>query len=169
MLVVDDDDVFRERLVRAFSDRGLAASGASGAAAAAVQARAESPELAVIDLRLGDGSGLDVLRVLREIDPTTRIVMLTGYGSIANAVAAMKLGAAGYLTKPANADEILRALQPEHSLDPSSSRPATLSRVEWEHLQRVLADCDGSISRAARALGLHRRSLQRKLLKDPGL
>lgn len=165
LLIVEDDTALRERLVRALGDRGYEARGAADRATAIEMAREESPELAVVDLRLGGDSGLTVIRELKALDPSTVIVVLTGYGSIATAVEAVKLGAATYLTKPADADQIVAAfagVQPTEAADVPS-----LARVEWEHIQRVMGDCDGNVSRAARALGIHRRSLQRKLLKHP--
>jgi two-component system response regulator RegA len=170
VLVVDDDDVFRTRLVRALVDRGLDARGAEGVAAAAAEASRESPELAIVDLRMPDGSGLAVVKALLELDPTTRVVVLTGYGSIATAVEAVRMGAAHYLTKPADVDEILRALDREArpaDEDAIEPRAPSLARAEWEHIQRVLSDCGGNVSHAARVLGVHRRSLQRKLSKRP--
>jgi two-component system, response regulator RegA len=171
VLVVDDDDVFRTRLVRAFIERGLDARGANCAGAAIHWASAESPELAVVDLRMPDRSGLEVVRELLAIDPATSIVVLTGYGSIATALEAIRLGATHYLTKPADADEILAAFdRPNRSSDLSADidhETPSLARTEWEHIQRVLTDCNGNLSQAARLLGLHRRSLQRKLAKRP--
>jgi two-component system response regulator RegA len=170
ILVVDDDDVFRSRLVRAFSDRGFDARGAASGAEAAALVSSDSPELAVLDLRLQDRSGLDVLREIKEKDPTTSVVVLTGYGSIATALEAVRLGATHYLTKPADADEILRAFEPRKSDGASPPEHApSLARTEWEHIQRVLTDCGGNVSQAARILGVHRRSLQRKLSKRPVL
>lgn len=168
LLVVEDDDVLRERLVRALSDRGFAARGAASVAQA-LELAAEAPEYAVVDLRIGCESGLDVLRTLLERDPATRVVMLTGYGSIATAVEAMRLGAIHYLTKPADAEQIVAALQqtPETQALLGSREPPTLARVEWEHINHVLVSVSGNISEAARRLGLHRRSLQRKLAKYP--
>lgn len=170
ILVVDDDDVFRTRLVRALTDRGLDARGAGSAAEAMAATATESPELAVVDLRVGDRSGLEVLRELKARDPTTSVVVLTGYGSIATALEAVRLGATHYLTKPADTDEILRAFErrPEGTdpLPPPEQAPS-LARAEWEHIQRVLTDCGGNVSQAARVLGVHRRSLQRKLSKRP--
>ena len=171
ILVVDDDAVLRGRLVRAFADRGLDARGADGAATALAWALADSPELAVVDLHLRDSSGLDLLRQLKEVDPTTSVVVLTGYGSIANAVEAIRLGATHYLTKPADADEILAAFEGRKRASDSGADMAaeapSLARTEWEHIQRILADCNGNVSHAARVLGIHRRSLQRKLAKRP--
>jgi two-component system response regulator RegA len=120
----------------------------------------------VIDLRLPGESGLAIVRDLKALDPSTVIVVLTGYGSIATAVESIKLGATGYLTKPADADQILAAL--DGTTAAANQFPApSLARVEWEHIHRVLADCDGNVSQAARMLGIHRRSLQRKLSKNP--
>jgi two-component system response regulator RegA len=131
-------------------------------------ASAETPELALVDLRLPGTSGLDLVRQLKALDPTTNIVVLTGYGSIATAVESLRLGATGYLTKPVDADQILVAFENVPHDGPRIVPAAQpLARVEWEHIQRVLADCDGNVSQAARVLGIHRRSLQRKLSKDP--
>jgi two-component system response regulator RegA len=167
LLVVEDDDTLRERLVRAFKERGFLAQGAATASEANGLSE-EAPEYAVIDLRIGDESGLDVLRMLLGKDAATRVVMLTGYGSIATAVEAMRLGAVHYLTKPADADEILAALQRADDASPAlSGEPLSLARAEWEHINHVLVSVSGNISEAARRLGLHRRSLQRKLAKYP--
>jgi two-component system response regulator RegA len=169
ILVVDDDGPFRQRLVRAFSDRGFEASGAADYDEAMAAARIDSPELALVDLKLPGPSGLDVVRDLKELDRMTNIIVLTGYGSIATAVQSVRLGASSYLTKPVDADQILAAFD----LSASAAEPAPsltvqpLARVEWEHIQRVMADCDGNVSQAARLLGIHRRSLQRKLAKYP--
>jgi two-component system response regulator RegA len=163
-LIVDDDDLFRERLVRAMRERGFDASGVAGQAGALQAAREDSPELALVDLRLETGSGLDVLKDLKALDPSTVVVVLTGYGSIATAVEAVKAGAASYLTKPADADQIVAAFE---GVQPESAVVTSLARVEWEHIQRVLTDCGGNVSQAARALGIHRRSLQRKLQRLP--
>ena len=170
LLVVDDDAVFRERLVRALRERGLDAAGAGDYEAAIALAQADSPELALVDLRLPGRSGLDLVRDLKELDDTTNVVVLTGYGSIATAVESVKLGATTYLTKPVDADQIVAAFdrdRPSSGGDWPVSVPS-LARVEWEHINRVLADCAGNVSQAARLLGIHRRSLQRKLSKDPG-
>jgi two-component system, response regulator RegA len=168
VLVVDDDEVFRTRLGRAFADRGFEVRTAQSADEALSLARKDSPEFAVVDLRMPGASGIDVVRELNAIDPATVVVMLTGYGSIATAVEAIRAGAVHYLAKPVDIDEILAALTGKSA--PSANGSAvvpSLARVEWEHIQRVLSDCEGNISRAARLLGLHRRSLQRKLSKDP--
>jgi len=170
ILVVDDDEVFRNRLVRAFAERGLEARGAANAGEALAAATAESPELAVVDLRMPDRSGLEVVRALKDMDPATSVVVLTGYGSIATALEAVRLGAAHYLTKPADADEILRAFHRRETPRGEAVSPEhvpSLARAEWEHIQRVLVDCKGNVSQAARVLGVHRRSLQRKLAKWP--
>lgn len=174
ILVVEDDEVYRDRLVQAFTRRGFEATGAPDGPAAIAAARMASPELALVDLRMPEMSGLDVVRELHAIDDTTRIVVLTAYGSIATALDAIRLGAVHYLTKPAEMDEILQAFErrsedvpgPEDSRSPGY-QPQSLAQVEWEHINRVLADCGGNISKAARALGIHRRSLQRKLAKYP--
>jgi len=171
VLVVDDDEVFRNRLVRAFSERGFDAHGASDARTALESATAESPEYAVVDLRLPDRNGLEVVKALKALDPGTNIVVLTGYGSIATAIEAVKLGATHYLQKPADVDDILASFARADL--PPGARPEvpdvvpSLDRVEWEHINRVLTDCGGNISQAARLLRVHRRSLQRKLAKHP--
>lgn len=171
VLVVDDDDIFRNRLCRAFAARGWETIGAADGASALQLSSQSSPDLAVVDLRLPGMSGLDIVEGLRSLDETTCIIMLTGYGSIATALTATKLGANHYLSKPADADQILNAYKriSEGSSHPDGAPPAvpSLARVEWEHIQRVLTDCGGNVSQAAKLLGLHRRSLQRKLAKYP--
>lgn len=172
-LIVDDDEVFRSRLSRALADRGWQVHGAHDAASALRLAQEHSPDLAVIDLRLPGAGGLEIVRNLRNLDETACIIMLTGYGSIATALSAAKLGVDHYLSKPADAEQILSCYQQHIHADPAdepsvaSSEVPSLARVEWEHIQRVLADCQGNISQAAKLLGLHRRSLQRKLSKHP--
>jgi two-component system response regulator RegA len=168
LLVVDDDEAFRTRLVRAMNARGFVTHGASDYDEAMALARQDSPAYALVDLKLPGGSGLDVVRDLKGLDATTTVIVLTGYGSIATAVHSVKLGAHAYLTKPVDADQIVAAFGGtgvDAEAAPAAVQP--LARVEWEHIQRVLADCDGNISQAARLLGIHRRSLQRKLLKHP--
>lgn len=167
LLVVDDDGPLRERLVKAFQRRGFEAFGAGSRAEALEVARQEAPELCVIDLRIGEDSGLALLRELLAQEPTLRALILTGYGSIATAVEAVKLGAENYLPKPADADDILGAFSRRGPLGVSLEDAAvpSLARAEWEHIHRVLADCEGNISEAARRLKIHRRSLQRKLSK----
>jgi len=169
ILIVDDQEVFRERLARAFRSRGYEVMTASDADEAVGIAKERSPEFAVVDLRMPGRSGLELVRDLREIDPATKVVVLTGYGSIATAVDAMRLGASNYLSKPADADDIIAAFAREDApaLEPDSPayQAPSLARAEWEHINRVLSDCGGNISEAARRLGIHRRSLQRKLKK----
>jgi two-component system response regulator RegA len=167
LLIVDDDGRFRTRLMRAFADRGFEVKGAGDYAEAMAVARAESPELALVDLRLPGRSGLDLVHELKDLDPATNIVVLTGYGSIATAVESVRLGATSYLTKPVDADQILAAFESEPGVSRQIPTAQPLARVEWEHIQRVMADCDGNVSQAARLLGIHRRSLQRKLSKNP--
>jgi two-component system response regulator RegA len=171
ILVVEDDDAFRRILVSSLEARGYEAKGVADADAAIRAAREDSPEMAVIDLRLGDQSGLDVVRELKAIDASTSIVVLTGYGSIATALESIRLGAMHYLTKPTDPDRILAAFDRGLAARPRDLPVETpsLARVEWEHLQRVLTDCGGNISEAARVLGMHRKSLQRKLAKRPVL
>lgn len=170
LLLVDDDEVFRERLARALRQRGFAVLTATNYDEAMEQARREAPDMAVVDLRMPGRSGLELTRDLHALDPTMRIVVLTGYGSIATAIEAMRVGAAYYVSKPADADDILaafaRAEAPPLEAAPKYVAPS-LARAEWEHINRVLADCGGNISEAARRLGIHRRSLQRKLRKYP--
>jgi two-component system, response regulator RegA len=169
ILVVDDDPTFRERLARAFRTRGLEVRVAAGFEDGLASVTADAPELAVLDLRMPGKSGLELLKAIKAIDPETRVVVLTGYGSIASAVEAMRCGAVHYLQKPADADQILAAFSPEleEEADPKTPRPLSLARAEWELIQSALTECDGNISAAARRLGLHRRTLQRKLLKHP--
>ncbi len=173
VLVVDDDDIFRNRLCRAFTARGWLASGAHDGGTALDLAARNAPDLAIVDLRLPGMGGLEIVRALRDLDETTCIIMLTGYGSIATALSATRLGANHFLTKPADADQILGAWQRIASGSdgiqaPDLDQPVpSLARVEWEHIQRVLSDCEGNVSLAAKLLGLHRRSLQRKLMKYP--
>jgi len=170
VLVVDDDATFRARLARAFAQRGYEVREAAGAEEALARASEDSPEHAVVDLKMPGASGLTVVRELHRIDPATRIVVLTGYGSIATALDALRLGATHYLQKPADVDEIeagFRRGAPTEDPAPSELAVPSLARVEWEHIDRVLSDCGGNFSQAARKLGLHRRSLQRKLGKRP--
>jgi two-component system response regulator RegA len=169
ILVVDDDDVFRERLLRAFVQRELRAAGASNYEAVATLLASRRVASAVVDLRMPGLSGLSVVRLLREANPETRAVVLTGFGSIATAVEAMRLGALDYLNKPCDADRILAALAPEPPLTDAelSFETPSLARVEREHIERVLHDCGGNVSRCARVLGIHRRTLQYKLAKFP--
>lgn len=170
MLIVDDDEVFRPRLARAFESRGFDVWHTSDPGRAEDLVKEYDPEFAVVDLRISnETNGLEVLKQLLQISPHLRAIILTGYGSIATAVDAVKLGAVSYLTKPADADDILHALTHQEPIsgDVSYEEAPSLARAEWEHINRVLSDCGGNISQAARILGIHRRSLQRKLAKHP--
>ncbi|MGF1632369.1 MAG: response regulator transcription factor [Phycisphaerae bacterium] len=171
VLVVDDDSIFRERLIRALISRGMDSMGAGDAEEALSVARKTRPRRAVVDLKMPGMNGLDLVPLLVESVPGIRIVVLTGYGSIATAVEAVKRGAADYLTKPVDTDQIMAALggKPIEISDDYDPDTPSLARVEWEHIQRTLSDCDGNISLAARKLGIHRRSLQRKLGRLPPL
>jgi two-component system response regulator RegA len=167
LLIVDDDEAFRRRLARAMEKRGfdpvvMAESVAEGLDAA----RQSPPAYAVIDLRLEDGNGLDVVEALRETRPDSRIVVLTGYGAIATAVAAVKIGATDYLSKPADADDVEAALLSRTDDKPAPpENPMSADRVRWEHIQRVFELCDRNVSETARRLNMHRRTLQRILAK----
>lgn len=170
LLVIDDDTNYRERLVRAFTARGHEAREAADGATGLIVARSFVPERVVLDLKMPGAGGLAVLSELLEELPDLQIIILTGYGSIATALEAVRLGALDYLTKPADADQILAAFdKPGGAVNSADEAPEipTLDRVEWEHIQRVLTECGGNISEAARRLGLHRRTLQRKLDKLP--
>lgn len=168
ILLVDDDATLRERLARALRERGYDVRTAGNYDEAVDAIRADSPEMAVLDLKMPGKSGIDLLKVIRDQDPATQVMILTGYGSIATAVDATKLGAIGYLPKPVDADELLAAFQRHGGIEPAKPMETpSLARAEWEHINRVLSDCGGNISEAARRLGIHRRSLQRKLQKYP--
>lgn len=170
MLVVEDDDALRARLARAFHERGFEVRLARTVTQAREVAAQDPPEYALVDLRLPDGSGLDVLRALRELDPGTSVVILTGWSSLPTAMEAVRLGATHYVAKPAGVGEILAAFarRPQDSfLVAEVDDVPTLARAEWEHIQRVLDEHGGNITQADRALGIHRRSLQRKLAKRP--
>jgi len=166
LLIVDDDAPLCQRLARAMERRGFLVVTAESVAAGVAAVAAHPPAFAVVDLRLGDGSGLDVVRALREARPMARIVMLTGYGNIATAVAAVKAGAIDYLPKPADADAVERALlATEASPPPLPEDPMTADRVRWEHIHRIFEQCDRNVSETARRLKMHRRTLQRILGK----
>ncbi len=166
LLLVDDDEPFLRRLARAMEKRGFEPETALTVAAGKAIATARPPAFAVIDLRLEDGNGLDVVEVLREKRPDARIVVLTGYGAIATAVAAVKIGATDYLSKPADANDITNALlAKENVLPPPPENPMSADRVRWEHIQRVYELCDRNVSETARRLNMHRRTLQRILAK----
>jgi two-component system response regulator RegA len=167
MLVVDDDATFRIRLARALSSRGYETCDAGDAVTAMEIAREAGPHRAVVDLRMPGESGLHLVSKLVELDPDIEVIVMTGYGSIATAVDAMRRGAVDYLQKPCDADQIVASFdrQPDNEAAESDAVPS-LARVEWEHIQRVLSDCGGNISETARRLRIHRRSLQRKLFKS---
>lgn len=166
LLLLDDDEPFLRRLAKAMEKRGFAVESAGSVAAGKAIATARPPAFAVCDLRLEDGNGLDVVEVLREKRPECRIVVLTGYGAIATAVAAVKIGATDYLSKPADATDITNALlAPEDEMPPPPENPMSADRVRWEHIQRVYELCDRNVSETARRLNMHRRTLQRILAK----
>ena len=166
LLLVDDDEPFLRRLARAMEKRGFAPEAVETVAAGKAIATARPPAYAVIDLRLEDGNGLDVVEVLREKRPDARIVVLTGYGAIATAVAAVKIGATDYLSKPADANDVMAALLANaDDRPPPPENPMSADRVRWEHIQRVFELCDRNVSETARRLNMHRRTLQRILAK----
>ncbi len=166
LLIVDDDAPLRGRLARAMELRGFSVTTADSVASGIASAHATPPAFAVVDLRLGDGSGLDVVSALREVRPKARVIILTGYGNIASAVAAVKAGAVDYLPKPADADMIAAALTARcRPLPPPPEQPMSADRVRWEHIQRVFEQCDRNVSETARRLNMHRRTLQRILNK----
>ena len=166
LLIVDDDAPLCQRLARAMERRGFVVSTADGVAAGIAAATASPPAFAVVDLRLSDGSGLDVVGALRSARPQARIVVLTGYGNIATAVAAVKAGALDYLPKPADADAVERALLAQEGGTPEPPEdPMSADRVRWEHIQRIFELCERNVSETARRLKMHRRTLQRILSK----
>ncbi len=167
ILLVDDDRTFCAALAGALRRRGHTVLLAHDYDDAIAEAKAWSPDRAVVDLRMPGRGGLEVVQTLADLLPDVRMVVLTGYGSIATAVEAIKAGAVHYLTKPAEADEIMKAFERTSANveEPTASQPPRLEEVEWEHLQKVLTDSGGNISEAARRLGMHRRSLQRKLAR----
>jgi two-component system response regulator RegA len=168
LLLVDDDLTFCRVLQNALTKRGFCVTVAHSVEAAIPLATANPPEYAVVDLKMGGAPGLVMVQALHELDPNTRIVVLTGYASIATAVEAIKLGATQYLAKPANTNEIIAAFA--HAADsqtPMKVQPTQIGKLEWEHIQQVLRAHEGNISATARALNMHRRTLQRKLNKLP--
>lgn len=166
LLLVDDDEAFLKRLARAMEKRGFSVETSETVAGGKAIATARAPAYAVVDLRLEDGNGLDVVEVLRERRPDCRIVVLTGYGAIATAVAAVKIGATDYLAKPADATDVTNALLAQKdALPPPPENPMSADRVRWEHIQRVYELCDRNVSETARRLNMHRRTLQRILAK----
>lgn len=169
ILILEDDDRLRRELGRALHKRGHSVTEVGSLDDLARLVDPMQHDWAVVDLSLGDGSGLDAVASLTEGNPEIRVVVLTGYGSIASALEAVRRGAVDYLSKPADADQLLAALDPDATATPVTEADGapSLERVEWEHIQRVLHDCDGNVTRAARALGIHRRTLQRKLSYRP--
>lgn len=166
LLLVDDDEPFVRRLARAMEKRGFDVSIAESVTAGRALASAKPPAFAVVDLRLEDGNGLDVVEAIRDRRPDSRVVVLTGYGAIATAVAAVKIGATDYLSKPADANDITSALLANgDELPPPPENPMSADRVRWEHIQRVYELCDRNVSETARRLNMHRRTLQRILAK----
>ncbi|WP_448189279.1 ActR/PrrA/RegA family redox response regulator transcription factor [Azospirillum sp. sgz301742] len=166
LLIVDDDAPFRIRLARAMEKRGFNVVAVDSVQVGIEVAQESAPAFAVVDLRLADGSGLDVVKTLRDARPDARIVMLTGYGNIATAVAAVKAGAVDYLPKPADADAVEQALLADgRPLPAPPDNPMSADRVRWEHIQRVFEQCDRNVSETARRLKMHRRTLQRILNK----
>lgn len=169
ILIVDDDTTFAEVLGEAFEMRGFEVRVAYNVFEGVQLAAEDSPEYAVVDLKMPGASGLELVKQLHAIDHHTRVVVLTGYASIATAVEAIKLGAIHYLAKPADADEILAALHRDQgdSQIEIIPNPLSVARLEWEYIQRILNECQGNVSATARQLGMHRRTLQRKLMKRP--
>ena len=171
VLLVDDDDPFRDRLGRALGERGFEVFTAGNLPSAVASATREQPDFAVVDMRMPDATGQEVVDAIVPVSPATKIVILTGYGSIASAVEALHRGAHHYLSKPIDADELTATLLRVHGeaepISPSTDATPSLARAEWEHIQRVLADVSGNISEAARRLGIARRTLQLKLKKFP--
>ena len=166
LLIVDDDGPLRNRLGRAMEDRDFTVTLAASVAEGLAACKASPPAYAVVDLRLEDGNGLEVVEALRAAREEMRIVMLTGYGNIATAVAAVKAGAVDYLAKPTDADAVAAALlETERALPPPPEDPMSADRVRWEHIQRVYEQCDRNVSETARRLKMHRRTLQRILAK----
>ncbi|MEO1397955.1 MAG: ActR/PrrA/RegA family redox response regulator transcription factor [Pseudomonadota bacterium] len=166
LLLMDDDRPFLQRLARAMESRGFVVTVAETVKAGISHVRQSVPDYAVVDMRLEDGNGLDVVEVLRDKGADTRVVVLTGYGNIATAVTAVKLGAIDYLAKPADADDVFAALMqsPDDKAAPPEN-PMSADRVRWEHIQRVYELCDRNVSETARRLNMHRRTLQRILAK----
>jgi two-component system response regulator RegA len=169
ILLVDDEEHFRERLTRAFINRGYTVFQAADVDEALKTIKEHGPDWALVDLKMPGKSGLDLIREAKSMQPLLKIVVLTGYGSIATATEAVKLGAHYYLPKPADVDEILnafdRGFDGQEVAEQADFAAPSLARAEWEHIQRVLNDCDNNITAAAQRLGIHRRTLQRKLYK----
>ena len=165
LLLLDDDNALRTRLGRALESRGFEVTTAASIAEASDALRTSAPAFAVLDMRLEDGNGLKVVEAIRDRREDSRIVMLTGYGAIATAVAAVKAGAVDYLQKPADADDVVKALLAAGEAPEPPENPMSADRVRWEHIQRVYELCDHNVSETARRLGMHRRTLQRILAK----
>ncbi|CTQ74221.1 MULTISPECIES: ActR/PrrA/RegA family redox response regulator transcription factor [Stappiaceae] len=166
LLIVDDDKPFQQRLARAMEKRGFSTETADGLQDAVIKISQNAPAFAIVDMRLEDGNGLDVIQQIRARRPDARAIILTGYGNIATAVTAVKMGAIDYLAKPADPDDIIAALarKPEDKAEPPEN-PMSADRVRWEHIQRVYELCDRNVSETARRLNMHRRTLQRILAK----
>ena len=166
LIIVDDDIPFRERLARAMERKGFEVLQAESAEKAIELVKSKKPGFAVVDLRLGDGNGLDIVKEIQASNPTSRIIMLTGYGNIPTAVAAIKEGAIDYLAKPVDADDVEKALLADSSTKAAPpENPMSADRVKWEHIHRVFELCDRNVSETARRLKMHRRTLQRILSK----
>lgn len=166
LLIVDDEQNLRNQLAKAMARRGFIVAAAESVAEGKHLALVNRPKYAVVDLRLNDGSGLEVVEILRQARGDVRVIVLTGYGNIATAVAAVKAGAIDYLPKPADADQVAAALLcDEQALPPPPERPMSADRVRWEHIQRVYEQCNRNVSETARRLNMHRRTLQRILAK----
>ncbi len=169
LLLVDDDKSFCKVMAAALESRGMAVRVAHNVPQAIEAATSDPPEYALVDLKMPGPSGLELVKSLKALDAHTRIVVFTGYASIATAVEAVKLGATHYLAKPADADDVIAALHRDEG-DVNTAigpKPLSVERLEWEHIQRVLSECSGNISETARRLRMHRRTLQRKLIKRP--
>ena len=166
LLIVDDDNPFRERLARAMEKKGFEVSQAESVKKGIETVKTKKPTFAVVDLRLNDGNGLEIVKVIQNSNPNSRIIMLTGYGNISTAVAAIKQGAIDYLAKPADADDVEKALlaDPNRKAEPPEN-PMSADRVKWEHIHRVFELCNRNVSETARRLKMHRRTLQRILSK----
>ena len=165
LLIVEDDKPFLMRLARAMESRGFAVDTAESVEEALAKVKAGAPAYAVVDMRLGDGNGIDVVAAIREKRGDARTIILTGYGNIATAVTAVKLGAVDYLAKPADADDVYAALTRTNDRPAPPENPMSADRVRWEHIQRVYEMCDRNVSETARRLNMHRRTLQRILAK----
>ena len=166
LIIVDDDNPFRERLARSMEKKGFKVSQAEGVKEGVETVKLTKPAFAVVDLRLGDGNGLEVVKEIQNLNKNSRIIMLTGYGNISTAVAAIKQGAIDYLAKPADADDVEKALlaDPNKKAQPPEN-PMSADRVKWEHIHRVFELCNRNVSETARRLKMHRRTLQRILSK----